>query len=341
MVAVDPVWINGLTYDSIELRRVQSLGVMSNGTALGVRPGVIPGTGGLAVSVVGTAITVGAGNAWVYQSGQGVYGVSLSSGGSHTLTAAHATLARVDLVYLRVWDNSVDASGLNKADSVYLAGTASASPVAPTPAGTQIYLPLATISVPASGGGSPSVSQTVLPKTVAPGGIVPDAAAAGLYTGQYRDNGTTLERYNGSAWRTMGPATPLVSEQITGPGSYALGAPTDFTAAQWPPITITIPPSGMVAISVGAAINNTNTTTSTAWAGWRATGALTESATEKNSISTAGTRVYATRRVIRTGLTPGASLTITPQYNVSSSGTVGSVTRISDGQISVEPLSAA
>ena len=205
MVATDPTWINGIDYDGAELRRIQTLSAMTNGTALGARGGVIPGTGGLGVSLGGSTITVGSGNAWVYQAGQGLYGVSLNSGGSHTLTAAHATLPRIDLVYLRVWDNAVDASGLNKADSVYLAGTASASPSAPTPAGTQIYLPLATISVPASGGGSPSVNNTVA-KTVAPGGILPDPAATGYYAGQVRDNGTYLERYSGSVWAPIGPS---------------------------------------------------------------------------------------------------------------------------------------
>ncbi|MET8658145.1 hypothetical protein [Streptomyces griseus] len=204
MVAVDPAWINGVQLDGVELRRVQAMGVMSDGTALGARGGVLPGSGGLAVSVVGSAITVGSGSAWVYRAGQGVYGVSLNSGGSHTLNAAHATLPRIDLVYLRVWDNSVDASGLNTADTVYLPGTASSTPSAPTPAGTQIYLPLATISVPASGGGSPSVNNTVA-KTVAPGGILPDPAAAGLYAGQYRDDGTGLQRYDGTAWGYVQP----------------------------------------------------------------------------------------------------------------------------------------
>ncbi|MFF2522225.1 hypothetical protein [Streptomyces liangshanensis] len=198
-MAVDPVWINGLDYDGTELRRVQALSVMTNGIALGGRAGIVPGSGSLAVSLAGSTINVAAGTAWVHLTGQGMYGVSLNAGGTATLSAAHATLPRVDLVYLRVWDNAVDASGLNRADVVYLAGTAAASPAAPVPAGTQIYLPLATIAVPASGGGSPSVSQ-VVPVTVAPGGILPDPAATGYYAGQYRDNGVGLQRWDGTAW---------------------------------------------------------------------------------------------------------------------------------------------
>jgi hypothetical protein len=65
-------------------------------------------------------------------------------------------------------------------------------------------MPLATINVPASGGGSPTVSQTVLPYTVAPGGILPlqSSAPPSPYIGQFYDNGTDLLRYNGSSWDT-------------------------------------------------------------------------------------------------------------------------------------------
>lgn len=336
MVATDPTWINGLTYDGVELRRVQGLAVMTNGTALGARGGIMPGSGALQVSLAGSAITVGAGAAFVYQAGQGVYGVSLSSGGSATLTAAHATLDRIDLVYLRVWDNSVDASGLNKADAVYLAGTASSTPAAPVPPGTQIYLPIATISVPHTGGGSPSVSM-IVPKTVAPGGILPDPAAVGYYAGQYRDSGTGLERYNGTAWKPIGPYTPAYTSQVSQPASPATMAFTDFTNAQWPAVTVTFPPSGMVKITIGAAIVNTNTTGSTAWCAWRASGAFVENGSSLNSIGTVNGRTYASRTVIRSSI-PGASLTITPQYNFSSVGTIPTVTGVADGQLIVEPM---
>ncbi|MEV5138421.1 hypothetical protein AB0K71_05685 [Streptomyces syringium] len=201
----DPLDQNTLTYDGLELRRAALLGVMADGTALGARSGIRPGDPGLTTSLAGSTINVSAGAAFVYQSGQGVYRAALPSTWSTTLTAAHATLDRIDLVYLRIWDTDVDASGLRQADGVYLAGTPSSTPVAPTPAGTQIYMPLATITVPHSGGGSPSVSLTVRPVTVAPGGILPDAAAAGSYAGQYRDSGSGLQRYDGSAWSDIQP----------------------------------------------------------------------------------------------------------------------------------------
>lgn len=196
----DPLDVNGLTYDGLELRRAALLGVMSNGVALGARGGVRPGDPGLTTTLAGSTINVSAGACWVPYPGQGVYRAVLPAAWSGTLTAAHATLPRIDLVYLRVWDNAVDASGLTTGDVVYLAGTASSTPVAPVPAGTVIYVPLATISVPASGGGAAAVSLAVRPVTVAPGGILPDPAAAGVHAGQYRDTGAGLERYTGSAW---------------------------------------------------------------------------------------------------------------------------------------------
>lgn len=201
------VWaIDSLTFSGLEARNADSAFVMANGSAaLGSVSGVRPGDPGLTVTLAGTTINCSAGVATVAYAGQGVYRVAFPSSVSPgTYTAPHATLNRIDLVYLRVWDNAVDASGLAKGDIVYLAGTASGSPVAPTPAGTQIYMPLATISVlSVSNGSGASVSTAVRPNTVAPGGILPSATApASPYTGQFYDNGTDLLRWNGSAWDT-------------------------------------------------------------------------------------------------------------------------------------------
>lgn len=336
------VWaIDSLTLSGLEIRQTEAATVMADGTALGSRSGVRPGDPGLTVTLSGSTITCSAGVATVAYSGQGVYRAAFPTATTvGTLTAAHASLARIDLVYLRIWDSTVDASGLYKGDVVYLAGTPSSTPAAPTPAGTVIYMPLATITVPSSGGGSASVSTTVRPYSVAPGGILPASTAPSTpYVGQYYDDGTSLRRWNGSAWRTVSPLTPQVSDQVSFPASPVIGnVNTDFTSGQWPPVTVTVPPSGMVRITIGAAVANTNSTSSTAWVVWRASGALTESAGEKNGVSAWGSRTYASRVVMRSGLTPGASLTITPQYNLSSAGSVGTVTRVTDGQLIVEPM---
>lgn len=221
------VWaIDSLTFSGLEARNADSAFVMANGsTALGSVSGVRPGDPGLTVTLAGTTINCSAGIATVAYAGQGVYRAAFPSSVSPGVyTAAHATLNRIDLVYLRVWDTTVDASGLAKADIVYLAGTASGSPVAPTPAGTQIYMPLATISVlSVSNGSTASVSTAVRPNTVAPGGILPSATApASPYTGQFYDNGTDLLRWNGAAWDTyqkVGGARSTYVPVWTGSGS--------------------------------------------------------------------------------------------------------------------------
>ncbi|MBB4985041.1 hypothetical protein [Streptomyces nymphaeiformis] len=223
MVAVNPTWIDTVSMTGYFLRRSDSVLTMHSGAALSARSGVVPGTGGLNVTLSGSTITVSSGIAVVYYPGEGVFRAPMTSSSTLTLTAAHATLPRIDLVYLRVWCNSVDASGLNQADVVYLAGTASSTPAAPVPAGTQIYMPLATISVPASGGGSPTVSTAVRPYTVAPGGILPlqTSAPSSPYLGQFYDDQTNLRRWNGSSWETMakvesvGWTTPTLAANYT------------------------------------------------------------------------------------------------------------------------------
>ncbi|MFE0651064.1 hypothetical protein ACFVZH_20985 [Streptomyces sp. NPDC059534] len=274
----DPVWEDSLTYTGLELRQSDSPIVMSDGTAMGSRPGVRPGDTGLTTSLAGSTINVSAGVATLYRSGQGVYRAAMPASTSPgSVAAAHATLARIDLVYLRVWDTDVDASGLRKAEAVYLAGTAAASPVAPTPAGTQIYIPLATISVPASGGGSPSVSTAVRPVTVAPGGILPDTAlASGYYTGQYRDNSSTgaLERWDGTAWRPWSSATRGIAPSGYTTGTYTgqyrdnttTLSPDRWDGSAW---TTTEQPTGSVYNASASLASHASTYFAVTWTGLR------------------------------------------------------------------------
>lgn len=224
----NPTWQNTITYAGSDLRRADMATVMGDGTALGGRSGIRPGDPGLTVTLTGgTTINVAAGVASLYRSGQGLYrGFLASATVVGTLNAAHASFTRIDLVYLRVWDTDVDSSGLRKADAVYLAGTASASPVAPTPGASEIYIPLAQVTVPPSGGGAASV-QDARPVTTAPGGILPAATApATPYVGEYWDDGTQLRRWNGSAWETYGPVTTWTPYTPVWSGLSALGSST-------------------------------------------------------------------------------------------------------------------
>jgi hypothetical protein len=226
----DPVWVDALSLSGAEMRRAQAMDHVANGTAAGSLGGVRPGDPGLKVSLTGMSISVAAGVAAVPYPGQGVYRACSTTTWTGTVATAHASLQRLDLVYLRVWDTAVDASGLNQADVVYLAGTAGSGTL-PTPAGTQIYIPLAQITVPA-GSTTPSVTD-LRAAAIAPGGIAPVASAAlstaGLYVGHVRYNmvRNTLETWNGTAWIAPGDwvaYTPTWTAVTTNPtlGSASL-----------------------------------------------------------------------------------------------------------------------
>ncbi|GAA2509891.1 hypothetical protein GCM10010406_52900 [Streptomyces thermolineatus] len=201
----DPIWVDNLTTDGRKLRRADLMLAMAGSTSLSARSGVRPGPGGLEVSVSGGTITVTAGVCAVYQPNHGLYRAALTASWTAALTPADSALTRKDLVYLRIWDTSVDSSGLSAADPVYLAGTPSSTPATPTVPSGEIGMVLGEITVPPVGGGSPSVNTSVRPVTVAPGGILPGQTTtpAGAYTGMYWDNGTTLCRWNGSAVETF------------------------------------------------------------------------------------------------------------------------------------------
>ncbi|MFJ8208090.1 hypothetical protein [Streptomyces sp. NPDC096033] len=215
MVATDPLWApSPIAYDQLELRTMDALMSMANSTAGGARAGVRPGDPGFVVSRSGSTINITGGVGCAWRSGQGLYRFQLAATSPGTLAAAHASFSRIDLVYVRVWDNSVDSSGLYKADTVLLTGTPSGSPVAPTPGATEIYVPLATVTVPSTAGGgtgSATISTSVRAFMVAPGGVLPvtaaaDIAVAGLYAGQVRYNTVRgcPEYWSGSAWAAQG-----------------------------------------------------------------------------------------------------------------------------------------
>lgn len=325
-------------YSSQQFRQALAALLNPGGSGLSVQAGVRPGPG-LDVTLAGSTITI-TGGAAVVQGGsstvQGAYLVSSDASVTRTLTAANATNPRVDLVYARIRDTDADASGARDGDIIYLAGTPSASPAAPTPAEPS-WTVLATIDVPKVGSGSPAVSYSSRAYTAAAGavtyGLTPPPTP---YIGQLWDlNG--LRRWDGSTWNYL-RLDPLVSDQIAQPTFGTTGAWVPFTSAQWNPMTFQVPASGRAWISIGAALQNINTTTSTGWVGWAASGGYTEAPSEANGLSTYGARTYATRRVLRIGMTPGASVTLTPQWQVSSAGAPTSVTRIDHGQLGVEPV---
>lgn len=148
----------------------------------------------------------------------GPYFYAVTANETFTVSAAHATLPRVDIVTIRINDDVEDSSGLESATTHYKAGTAAASPVAPSPDTTRELI-IATIAVPASGGGNPVVSW-VAPYAVAAGGIIPvrttterDALQT-AYPGTtdaplivWRKDALAFEVNSGSGWAGLAAAT--------------------------------------------------------------------------------------------------------------------------------------
>ncbi|WP_435173309.1 hypothetical protein [Actinacidiphila sp. bgisy145] len=306
-------------------------------SGLQVQQGVRPGPG-LDVSVSGTTVTISPGVA-VIQGGsstaQGPYMLVSDAAVTKTLTAADGTNPRIDLIYARIQDTDADGSGARAGDILYYAGTPAASPVAPTPTQPS-WIPLATITVPKSGGGSAVVSTATRAYTAAAGGLTVGAVAPpSPYTGQLWDSGTGTQRWDGTQWRYLA-YTPVANTQQASPPFNTTGAFTDFLAASWAPITVTVPPSGMVRVTISADITNTNTSTSTCHATWRASGALTVAAGPYNSLTVYGSRLAGSRTRLLQGATVGAALTITPQWNISSGSS--STAALTGGTLEVTPI---
>jgi hypothetical protein len=148
------------SYTSQETREAFSafLGIAPSGRPVGAVSGVRPGTG--ENTVTSTSST------WSCASHSGVvdaetpalagpYLYATDGSDSGAVNAPNATNPRIDIVFVRVWDDDQDSTGLRKAEVDYLAGTAASSPVPPSAPSRSMVL--AQINVPKSGGGSPSV----------------------------------------------------------------------------------------------------------------------------------------------------------------------------------------
>src|ERR1700742_3788027 len=114
------------------------------------RDGVLAATGSeFLVTALGSpnqTCNVAMGSGLVTRTGQGPYVLYCTATQNVPLDAAHATLARIDVVYARALD-SVFSEGGTTLQFGSVAGTPSGSPVAPAlPAGA--YLKLAQIAVP-------------------------------------------------------------------------------------------------------------------------------------------------------------------------------------------------
>ncbi|MEV4966650.1 hypothetical protein AB0886_05200 [Streptomyces sp. NPDC024062] len=325
--------------------RLSPVGTMTPAGELTSRGGVIPGGVPFAASGAGAmSLQVGPGRMVVQgTTAQGAYPIAVDAPETVTFDDGDALLDRIDTVIVRVADQLFDVGGENAARVEVVKGEPLATPAAPTldPA----CEPLWDVTVPAgssAGVGGLDWGSALTDRrryTVAVGGIIPrlPSSLAGSYDGQYADVDGTLYRWSAAAgaWAQY-PATPrrpVTTRQVSAPPYTPTQTYVDFTAAAWPRITFTVPPSGAVFVTIGGSVSNRATDASTAWLSWRATGGLVEPHSVTNGLSAQASRVIASRRVYRGGLTPGASVTLIPGWNVSS---VGQDTLVANGELSVE-----
>ena len=140
-----PVWMDGTTVPGEDLRRLTTA-LMSDGVAEASALAVSEksGTPNMSVDVAaGAAFVLG-----TNQTYQGTYFVENRATVNKTISAAHPTNGRIDLVVARVRENLYDSGGVDAWDIYVVTGTPAGSPVAP--AVPDNCLLLATVDVAAA-----------------------------------------------------------------------------------------------------------------------------------------------------------------------------------------------
>jgi hypothetical protein len=133
---------------------------------------------------------------------------------------------------------------------------------------------------------------------------------------------------------------PTVTNFVTKPSFSSVGSYVDFTSGQWPAATLTVPSSGAVKVTISAGnLSNANTSTSTIRIAYRISGSNTVTADPLDSkcvLATGTDETSMSRTAYISGLTPGGTITVTPQWRISS-GTSGDIS-LDVGQLLVEPV---
>ncbi|MYT30462.1 MULTISPECIES: hypothetical protein [unclassified Streptomyces] len=215
--------------------RLTPITAMTPAGTLTTQPGVIPGGNPFALAATGAmTATLGTGRALIQGNEiQGAYPVSVTAPETLTFIDGDPANPRIDLVVLRIYDAAHDNTGQVRAAAEIIPGTPSAAPTPPPlPAGA---LGLYRVAVPAktsAGTGGidfPTATTDVRRYTAAVGGIVPQPDAAGAYRGQYRDDGTAPQRFDGTAWR---PVVERHYAQVVKGDHYNLPANT-YVSVMW------------------------------------------------------------------------------------------------------------
>lgn len=257
---------------------------------------------------------------------------------------------RIDLVVL-----GLDRSTWNV--TVYAkAGTpGSGAPALQTDTGTTgIYeMPLAEVTVP--NGASVTSAGQVKPRawwTRADGyaSSGTDTRPPSPVTGEVLWESGTKYVWNGSIWeRISNPPAPTQTFQVTTysgtTGSTGIGGDSDwhrFTTAAWPVLTFAVPASGRFYVTIGGFVEHRLTASSIIVMSYGMSGGGSDSTISSavlgpRSISARNGRVCASRRRLYTGMTPGATVTVTPYYLSTTASASEDITSLRDGNLLMEP----
>lgn len=220
-------------YSAQQFRQAMSA-LMVPGTTriLGTTSGYCPGRQPSTLTVTTTTWTIGPFAAIIdpaFTTTQAPYLIATDANNTAAnVSAANATNPRIDILYAQVNDTDIDSSGSRNVTVAYLAGTAAASPTPPaTPARSFV---LATINVPQSGGGSPTITVNST-FAVASGGVLPVSSSTVYPATPYK--GMTIYdlalgyelAYNGSAWAptSVGAWTTYTPTWTAASGGTSIG----------------------------------------------------------------------------------------------------------------------
>lgn len=308
--ALAPAWMDGVAVNGAAMRR-EILG--------GLYPsaGIVKGLAATALPTPAMKVRLPAGLAVVDDGQGGYYPLSNTTQVDLDIAASSATQARIDSLIAQVVDN-----GDNTSTYVYrvVTGTPAGSPVAPA-----------------------------LPPADAPGAFCLRIANVNVQANAETNGFVRSQDVAMIAPAAIVVLRPKKTDFATQPGWGSTSLWVDFTSAQWPPITMTVPASGAIKVTIsGGNMSNSSTKVSSIRVAFRISGANTVSADPLDSkavLATGGrdetnaqtpNSLSASRTTYIDGLTPGGTITITPQWRISS-GSASTVT-FSSGQLLAEPV---
>ena len=270
--------------------------------------GVVSGLHVAALGTPGMKVNVPAGMCLVDDADGGLYPLYLETATELDIGASSSSLARIDSVIAEVVDTGVAATLIRRFRVI--AGTAGSS-VAPT---------------------LPPADQ-------------PTAKTLRLANVNVRANAETSGNIRSQDITTIAATTSVVqrpqsTDLVSTPSFSGTSVWTDFTSGQWPRVTLDVPASGAVIVTISAGnIANKNTSNSTIRIAYRISGSDTVSADPLDSkcvLNTQASEISASRTTYIDGLTPAGRITVTPQWRISS-GTSSDIT-FSAGSLIVQPV---